>query len=958
MGFRGRIACLVFAFSLVTTGTWRASAQATQPGRETSAASVARYTLAQTMPVDPEATLGTLPNGLKYYIRPNPKPAKRVELRLVVKAGSVLEDDDQQGLAHFVEHMQFEGTTHFPGQGITEFLTSMGLSLGADANADTSFDETEYQLGVPTDVPGALDKALLVLQDWAGSATFDPSGIERERGIVLSEWRMHLGAGERTEDKIRRVQLQGSRYADRPPIGKPEIIQSATREQLVRFYHDWYRPDLMAVIVVGDVDRNAMEAMIKSRFSSLVSPTPERPRPTFNVPEHPGTRYAVLPDQETTQTVVSLSNLRPARNQGSVGGYRDIMLDQLFGAMLSDRLSELTHNANPPFLQAAADRALFPMPRTKDEAAMQALVSGDGILRGLDSIETELQRVSRFGFTSTELDRAKAAMMQSYERVTTESPDRESASRADEYTRNFLEDEALPTIWQELAFHRRFLPEVTLKEVNALAGDWFPENNRLVLVTAPQSAGVTLPTEAQLEGAVAAVKEKRLEGYVDAGAGKALMEKAPAAGSITNTAEPTTGITTWTLSNGATVVLKPTKLKEDQILFRAFAPGGTSVASDDDFVPARVSDDVVRAGGVGDFSDVELGKALSGKAVAVQPYIGEIEEGLSGGSTPQDLETLFQLIYLRFTAPRADPAAFAALQSQARALVANQNASPEFVFDQAIDDALSGHNPRRGPETTASVDKWNLAKSMSFYKARFADASNFTFVFVGSFTPDQIKPLAEKYLATLPATRTRETFRDLNIRPPTAKIETTVQKGIAPKSAVAIVFTGPMQYDDQHVLALRTVSLILQSRLVDTIRQELGGTYSITVTPTAEKLPTPTYTIRIEWTCDPARTSALVERVFEEIDFIKTTAIREAGMASLRQTLKRDLDDRQQDNGYWLTQIARRYEDGDAANLAAVNQAPDRIDALTTDDIHRAAVEYLDTTRYVRVTLMPEGKEW
>jgi zinc protease len=957
MSLRRLVAAFLFVYAFSASGSWRASAQATQPGRETSAASVAKYTLAEKMPVDPEATLGTLPNGLKYYIRPNAKPAKRVELRLVVKAGSALEDDDQQGLAHFVEHMLFEGTKHFPGQGITEFLTSMGLSLGADGNADTSFDETEYQLGVPTDVPGVVDRALLVLEDWAGAATFDPSGIEHERGIVLSEWRMHLGAGERTEDKIRRVQLEGSRYADRPPIGKPEIIQSATREQLVRFYHDWYRPDLMAVIVVGDVDRNAVETMIKSHFSSLVSPTPERPRPTFDVPEHPGTRYATFPDQETTQTVVSLTNLRPARNQGSVGGYRDIMLDQLFGGMLSDRLSELTHSTNPPFLQAAADRALFPMPRTKDEAAMQALVSGDGILRGLDSIETELQRVSRFGFTSTELDRAKAAMMQGYERNTTESPDRESASRADEYTRNFLEDEALPTIWQELAFHRRFLPEITLKEVNALAGDWFPENNRLVLVTAPQASSVTLPTQAQLEGAVAAVKEKRLEGYVDAGAGKALMEKAPAGGgSITKTAEPTTGITTWTLSNGATVVLKPTHLKEDQILFRAFAPGGTSVASDDDFIPARVSDDVVRAGGVGDFSDVELGKALSGKAVAVQPYIGEIEDGLSGGSTPQDLETLFQLIYLRFTAPRADQAAFAALQSQARALVANQTASPEFVFEQTIDDALSGHNARRAPETTATVDKWNLAKSMSFYKARFADASNFTFVFVGSFTPDQIKPLAEKYLASLPATHARETWRDLGIRPPTTKIENTVQKGIAPKSAVAIVFSGPMEYDDQHILALRTVSLILQSRLVDSIRQELGGTYSITVTPTAEKLPTPTYAVRIEWTCDPARTSALVERVFEEIDFIKTTAIREAGMVSLRQTLKRDLDDRQQDNGYWLNQIARRYQDGDSANLAAVNQAPDRIDALTTDAIHKAAMDYFDTTRYVKVILMPEGK--
>ncbi len=362
------------------------------------------------------------------------------------------------------------------------------------------------------------------------------------------------------------------------------------------------------------------------------------------------------------------------------------------------------------------------------------------------------------------------------------------------------------------------------------------------------------------------------------------------------------------------------------------------------------------AGGVGGFSEVELGKAMSGKAVAVQPYIGELDQGLSGGSTPQDLETLFQLIYLRFTAPRADPTAFAALQSQARALVANQTASPDVVFNQAIADAMSQHSPRRAPETLATVDRWNLAKSMSFYKARFADASNFTFVFVGSFNVDALKPLAEKYLASLPATRAHETWRDLGINPPAGKVETTVQKGIAPKSAVAIVFSGPFQYHDDHILALRTMTLILQSRLLDTIRQELGGTYSITVTPTFQKAPSPLYAIRIEWTCDPARTSALVQRVFDEIDFVRTTALRQEGMASLRQTVKRELDDQQQNNGYWLGQIARRYQDGGGGDLAAIDRAADRIAALSTDAIHRAAVEYLDMSRYVKVTLMPEGR--
>lgn len=947
-------ACGLLAVVLLTTS--RASAQTTPAGRETTAASVASFALSQQMPVDPEVVVGTLPNGLRYYVRPNAKPARRAELRLVVKAGSVLEDDDQQGLAHFVEHMLFEGTRHFPGQSIVDFLSSLGMSIGPDANAETSYDDTQYTLRVPTGTPGVLDRALLVLEDWAQGATFDQAGIDRERGIVLSEWRMHLGAGERTQDKIRRVQLEGSRYAVRPPIGDPDIIQRAQREQLTRFYHDWYRPNQMAVIVVGDVDRDDVVALIKSHFSSLTNPVPERPRPAFDVPEHAATRYAIVTDKETTATAVELSNLRPARNQGSVGGYREIMLDQLFETMLGDRLDELSQSANPPFLRAGADRGLFPAPRTRDEASLQALVSTSGVARGLEALLTELERVARFGFTATELARAKQVMMRGSERIVTESPDRESESRADEYTRNVLEDEALPTIRQELAFHRRFVPEITLAEVNALARDWFPDRNRLVVIAAPDAPGVVLPTEAQLAAVVKAAASKPLEAYVDTAVGHGLMDAPPAPGRIVKTTpRPEAGITEWTLSNGATVVLKPTTLKEDQILFRAVAAGGTSLASDPDFIPARVADSVIAAGGVGRFNAVALDRLLSDKAVAVTPFVDEIDQGMVGGSTPDDLETMFQLLYLRFTQPRADPTAFAAMTAQARELLANQMASPDVVFNQAIDAVFSRNHPRRQPETPATVDQWNLAKSLAFYKARFADASHFTFVFVGSFTPEAIKPLVETYLASLPATRTRETSRDLGIEPPTGVVERTVRKGVAPKSEVAIVFSGPFEYDDPHRLALRTMTLVLQSRLLDAIRQELGGTYSITATPIMEKRPRPEYSVRIDWTCDPARTDALVRRVFQEVDFVKNTTLSPGQMSLIREGLLREFEKNSQDNGYLLDQIVRRYEDGDAANVGAVDDLPRRIAALTGDAIQQAARTYLSDSNYVKVTLVPEG---
>ena len=934
-----------------------AQTQAPAAGRETSAASVARFALSQSMPVDPDVVVGTLPNGLRYYVRANAKPAHRVELRLVVKAGSALEDDDQKGLAHFVEHMEFEGTQHFPQQGIVDFLSSLGLSIGPDANAATSFDDTQYTLRVPTDVPGALDRALLVLQDWAQGATFPQSGIDLERGIVLSEWRMNLGAGERTQDKVGKIQLEGSRYADRSPIGSPGIITNAEREQLTRFYRDWYRPDLMAVIVVGDIDRDAVTAKIKDTFSGLVSPSPLRPRPIFDVPDHPATRYAIVTDKEATQTMVQISNLRPARNQGSVGGYREIMLDQLFAGMLGARLEELSSSVDPPFLAGGADRSLFPVVRTRDEAVLQALVANAGVTRGLDALLTELQRVVEFGFTATELSRAKRAMMANTERVVTESPDRESTSRADEYTRNFLQNEALPTIWQELAFHRRFDPEITLSEINALANDWFPEQNRLVIVSAPDAAGVVLPDQTQLAATVKAAAAKRLTPYVDGAAGHALMEAPPARGAIVKTTlRPEAGITEWTLSNGATVVLKPTTLKEDQVLFRAAAPGGTSLASEAEVVPARVADAVIPASGVGQFNAVTLDKILAGKAVGVLPFIDEISEGMQGGSATQDLETLFQLVYLRFTQPRADPIAFAAMASQARGLLANQLASPDVVFNQAINAIVSRNSVRRQPETPAMVDQWDLAKSLAFYKARFADASHFRFVFVGSFTPDTIKPLVETYLASLPATQTHETWQDLGIVAPTGIIEKTIEKGIAPKSQVAIVFSGPFQYDDAHRLALRTMTLVLQSRLSETIRQELGGTYSITATADSTKFPRPEYRLRIEWTCDPARTAALVARVFDEIAFIKATRFSSGQETVIRDILQREFETDSQNNGYLLGQIARRYEDGDAATIAAAVNLPSQIAALTGEQIVQAARTYLDLKNYVKVTLMPAVK--
>src|SRR5262249_49396959 len=487
--------------------------------------------LDQALPVEKEITIGKLPNGLQYYVRANKRPEKRAELRLVVQTGSVLEDDDQQGLAHFVEHMAFNGTEHFPKNEIVHFIESVGMRFGADLNAYTSFDETVYMLQIPTDKPEVIEKALLILEDWAHNVSFENDEIDKERGVVMEEWRLRRGAGARTTDKLFPILLKGSRYADRLPIGKPEILQNFKPETLKKFYKDWYRPDLMAVVAVGDFDKTVVENLIKTRFSSIPAASSPRPRVEFDVPDHEGSVYAITTDKEMTSTGVSISNILPGRKQGSYGFYRQQLVDSLFSDMLSTRFSEMAQKPDAPFLGAGADRNPF-IARTKDEAQLSARVKEDGIEKGLDAVLTEVERVARFGFTATELDRQRQNLLRSYERMVIEDQNRLSNSRADEYVRNFLTDEPLPGAELEQAVHQRFLPEITLQEINALAREWFTDRNRFVVITAPDRPDLAIPDETRLAGVIKAAPDKELKAYVDNITSAALLDPLPSGGSI------------------------------------------------------------------------------------------------------------------------------------------------------------------------------------------------------------------------------------------------------------------------------------------------------------------------------------------------------------------------------------------------------------------------------------------
>jgi zinc protease len=669
------------------------------------------------------------------------------------------------------------------------------------------------------------------------------------------------------------------------------------------------------------------------------------------VPDQPGTAYTIVADAELPSASIELVKKLNVRDQRTVGAYRNQIVERLFSSLLDTRFAEMTQKPDPPFLNARASSGLFV--RTKEAKSMEARVREDGIERGLDALLTEAERVARFGFTSTELDRARANVLRGIERAVAEKDTQDSSSYAAEYIRNFLQQEPIPGIVYESGLYKRFLPQITLAEINAMAKTWISDGNRVVAATAPQKAGLTTPTEAKLAAVIATAADKNLSAYVDTVSSAALIDAPPAPGTIvkTTTRDPY-GITEWELSNGVKVVLKPTTFKEDEIVFRAFSPGGTSLASDADYISASTAASVVQAGGVGKLNQVDLRKVLAGKAANASAFFTETDEGLTGNGSKKDLETMFQLMYLRFTQPRPDPVVFDVLTSQSKAAMANQTATPQFAFNKELQTTLYQNHPRRQIMTPDKIDSMNLDKSMAFYKDRFADASDFTFTFVGSFDTETMKPLVEKYLASLPSTHRSETWKDVGARPITGVVKKTVEKGIEPRSDTVAIFTGPFEYNQMNRVTLVALCDVLGNRLRESLREELGGTYSVSVSPNYMKVPREEYQITINFGSSPVRVDELVQAVFKEIAALQATPPTPQHLGEVKETLLRNLETASKTNGFLLTNISSRYEYGE--DLATLFNLADYYNKLTPEIIRDAARKYLNTNNYVLVELFPE----
>jgi zinc protease len=907
---------------------------------------------AQPLPMDTAVRMGKLPNGFTYYIRRNTEPARRVQFYLVNKVGSVLERDDQRGLAHFMEHMSFNGTRHFPKNELVHYLQKSGVRFGADLNAYTGFDETVYQLPIPTDDPGLLKKGLQIMRDWAGEATLDVSEINSERGVVLEEKRLGKGAQERMREKTFPVMLNHSRYADRLPIGVDTVLKHFQRPVILDFYKEWYRPDLQALIVVGDIGVDSMEMRIKRLFSDLKNPAKEKVRTKYAIPLTGRNQFIAVTDKEFPYMVIQVMMKSRGLIVKTKQDYDESVKRELYNQMLGQRISELSQEPNSPFLQAEASVGDL---LGGLDAFTVSVVAKPGLLeKSFVSVWQLIQQAKQFGFTGPEFERAKTGYLSSLETLLKEKDKRNSQDLVQEYTRNFLTGEASPGIEREYELTTGFLKIVKLSDINALGSALITDSNRDVIIMASQKDSASLPGRAVVNGWMDSVMQMKLTSYQDQFTKEDLISEKLVAGKVTaeNKIEKL-GVTELKLSNGLKVILKPTDFKNDEIRFEAFSPGGTSLYADSDYESASSAAEIVENSGLGHFKPTDFPKLLTGKQVNVEPYIAERSEGLEGFSTPGDLETALQLVYLYFTAPRKDSTVFANIIQQAVTVTDNRYSDPKNVFADTVSAVLGNYNIRRTGPTLEKIRQIDLDKSLRIYKERFANAADFTFVFDGNFRTDSIRPLLEKYLGSLPSSAIKEEARDLQIHIPPGRITAIARKGKESKATVQLVISGDYHYLPETNIQLTALSEILQFRMIDRLREKEGGAYSPNVRVSYNKYPANRYAFTISFGCAPENVEKLIAAAKEEI-----LNLKEKGATAL-DIMKFSTEDTRQhelnlkDNRFWLNYLSGRYENDE--DPSGILRYPELVRQVTPASVQAAANLYLNENNFIKLVLLPEN---
>lgn len=913
--------------------------------------------LQEKLSLDPKVKKGKLPNGLTYFIRQNKKPEQKVELRLVVNAGSILEDEDQQGIAHLNEHMAFNGTKHFKKNDIVSFLQDIGVTFGNDLNAYTSFDETVYILPIPTDKPGNLDKGFQVLEDWAHNATYLTEDIDNERPIVMEENRKGKGADDRMFRKILPLMLENSKYAVRLPGGIDSILKHTPGDAVRRFYKTWYRPDLMAVIVVGDIDPAVAETMVKKYFSGLTNPADEKNRDYATVPAYTKPSAIVVTDKEATSYSVQL--MYPAYKKEAattVGGYRDDIVKDMFTGMLNQRLQELTQRENPPFVFAGTGFGSF----ARGYEAFQAFASSgtSDIKNATKTLVEEIERVKQFGFTDAELDRMKKSTLTQYERSYNNREKTESENFVQEYVQMFLENEPSPGIEKEYEYVKAMLPTITIGEVNAVAGKFRNEKNFFVAITGPQTDSASLPTADQLIAMVQKQASEELKKYEEKAVATSLLTTMPSPGKVVSkTTNALLGTTELKLSNGVTVTLKPTDFNNDQILLGATRKGGKNNYGLADKYNAQYATDVVTAMGVGNFSPTDLRKALAGKSVSVSPRFTDVADGVRGTSTVRDFETMLQLNYLYFTAPRMDSSLFRSWVQRNKSQYMMLMASPEVSFIDTVFKTMFNNNPLAPiaiprPEY---YDKVNLDRAVSIYKERFGNANQMEFVIVGKFSIDSITPLIEKYIASLPSDKSKTfTYVDNKVRPAAGKKRITLYKGTEQKSMIFALYAGEVPYSEDLAFKADALSEVLNIIVIEELREKVKGIYGGGTSADVNRVPYPNYTFSLQLPCGPEKVDTLLKVAKSEF---KNMTVKGPKATYIKKVKAQYLETRKtamKENQTWLSKLLELKMEG--GNPDRFIHYEKYINALTAKDVQDAAKIMFSKNELIAV-LMPEDKK-
>lgn len=906
--------------------------------------------LNQQLPNDPNVRIGKLDNGLTYYIRHNERPEKKVDLRLVINAGSILETDKQVGLAHFLEHMVFNGTKTFPKNELINYLQSIGVKFGQHLNAYTSFDETVYFLPLPSDDAEKLDKGFQILEDWAFNATLDGKDIDDERGVVIEEYRTRLGAGNRMMEKYLPKLLHNSQYANRLPIGTKENLETFEHKEVRQFYKDWYRPNLMAVIVVGDIDVNEMEAKIKNHFGKYKNPSNEKPRTKFDIPNHKENFISINTDKEASSANVQIyykdyENTKPTL---TVGDYKNDIIDNLFSSMLNNRLEEYTNEATPPFVYGYSFHGSM-LGRGKEAFQSMAMTAEDKQIEALRVLAIENERARRFGFTKSELERAKNETLAYYEKAYNDRDKNNSSTYLGRYQNHFTQGDAIPSIEYSYNLTKELMPTITLEDVNKLIHNYIKEDNQVIILTGPEKEGLTPPTEKDVLEALD-VSKVEITPYEDAEVAESLIRSNITPGKVVKTTQnEKLGTTTLELSNGAKVTYKKTDFKNDEILFGARSFGGTNLWDTETYKRTHNAVSAVPQAGIAGMDQNALTRFNSGKLYRVSPYVGSTTEGFSGNATPKDLEYLFQSVHAYFTDLNYDEKAYESEKNKMISYLTNLMAMPEVFYQIEVSDFIYGHNERYTSPIPTTED-WNntdYKKAFEIFKERFADASDFEFFFVGNVTDAQMKEFSETYLASLPALNRKETYVDTGYRAKTGVHKKEVFKGNDDRASVNITFSGETTYSKKENLAMQALGEILTIKLIEELREKEGGVYGASASGRLNKLPYGSYNFSVSFPTNPADADKLIDLTLLEIEKIQKNGPEAGDLVKFKEGEMTDYTKNLKENRYWLGVLLNAFSNEEDPSKAL--EFEKNLNALTAKDVQDVANKYLNKNRIIAV---------